>query len=167
MQPSGMHYFPLAWPFLLLLTVMLLLLVGFIELEILTYASWRIGIRPRYVFAVLFLSLLGSYVNIPVAQLPPEAWFPMRSWIFTAFATLCRMFITGRQRLSRLTWAVRRSRRHCHCICWRRTDYSCGASWPSRSSLRWFITWRVRSAGSGSASRFLSPRCWPRWLRWH
>jgi uncharacterized membrane protein len=30
------------------------------------------GIHRRYVFALLFLSLVGSYVNIPVAQLPGE-----------------------------------------------------------------------------------------------
>jgi uncharacterized membrane protein len=30
------------------------------------------GVGRQYVFALLFLSLLGSYVNIPVAELPPE-----------------------------------------------------------------------------------------------
>src|SRR4030095_16766406 len=30
------------------------------------------GVQRRYVFAVLLLSLLGSYVNIPVAELPAE-----------------------------------------------------------------------------------------------
>jgi uncharacterized membrane protein len=46
--------------------------IGLLELRILAYAYERIGIHPRYVFTILFLSLFGSYVNIPVAQLPPE-----------------------------------------------------------------------------------------------
>jgi uncharacterized membrane protein len=32
----------------------------------------RMGIHRRQVFVLLLLSLLGSYVNIPVAQLPAE-----------------------------------------------------------------------------------------------
>lgn len=39
-------------------------------LDILEYAYVRMGISRRYVFAVLLLSLLGSYVNIPIAQFP-------------------------------------------------------------------------------------------------
>ncbi|MEJ2724020.1 MAG: DUF1614 domain-containing protein [Deltaproteobacteria bacterium] len=31
-----------------------------------------IGVNRRYVFILLFLSLIGSYVNIPVAELPAE-----------------------------------------------------------------------------------------------
>jgi uncharacterized membrane protein len=72
MQPFSLHYFPLAWPFLLLLFVFLMIVVGLVELHVLTAAYERAGIKPRYIFMVLLLSLLGSYINIPVAQLPPE-----------------------------------------------------------------------------------------------
>jgi uncharacterized membrane protein len=72
MEPSSMHYFPLAWPWLLILLVVFLAVVGLFELSILSFAYQRIGIHPRYVFTFLLLSLLGSAVNIPVAQLPPE-----------------------------------------------------------------------------------------------
>jgi uncharacterized membrane protein len=72
MESSGMHYFPLAWPFLLLLAGLFFVAVALIELQVLSYAYARMGINPRYIFAVLFLSLVGSYVNIPVARLPPE-----------------------------------------------------------------------------------------------
>jgi uncharacterized membrane protein len=71
-QPSGMHYFPLAWPFLLLLAVLFIMAVGLLELQVISYAYARMGIHPRYVFAILLLSLFGSYVNIPVARLPAE-----------------------------------------------------------------------------------------------
>jgi len=72
MEPSGMHYFPLAWPFLLMLVVLFFMVVGILELQILSYAYARMGVHPRYIFAILFLSLFGSYVNIPVARLPAE-----------------------------------------------------------------------------------------------
>ena len=72
MQPTGMQYFPLAWPFLLLLGVLFFFVVGLLELQVLSYAYARMGVHPRYVFAILLFSLLGSYVNIPVARLPSE-----------------------------------------------------------------------------------------------
>ncbi len=43
-----------------------------IEVGAIQYAYEKIGINRRYLFALLVLSLLGSYVNIPVAQLPAE-----------------------------------------------------------------------------------------------
>lgn len=72
MEPSSMEYFPLAWPFILALLVLFSVIVGLIELGILKHAYERMGIPPRYVMAVLLLSLFGSAINIPVAQLPPE-----------------------------------------------------------------------------------------------
>jgi uncharacterized membrane protein len=67
-----MHYLPLAWPFLLVFLFLFLFLIILIELRILSYAYERIGIGRRYMFALLMLSLLGSYINIPVAELPAE-----------------------------------------------------------------------------------------------
>ncbi len=58
---------PIALPFLVLLFLVLLaVLIVMVELRILAYAYRKIGVRPRYVFAVLILSLVGSYVNIPL-----------------------------------------------------------------------------------------------------
>ena len=67
-----MHYFPLALPFLLILFFLFVFLIILIEVGILSYAYQKIGVSRKYVFFLLFLSLLGSYVNIPVARLPPE-----------------------------------------------------------------------------------------------
>jgi uncharacterized membrane protein len=67
-----MHYFPLALPFLLILFFLFLFLIVLIEIGVLSYAYKKIGVSRKYVFLLLFLSLLGSYVNIPVARLPPE-----------------------------------------------------------------------------------------------
>jgi len=59
-------YFPLALPLLLLLGLLLVVLVVLIELKVLAYAYRKIGVRPRYVFAVMILTLVGSHVNIPL-----------------------------------------------------------------------------------------------------
>ena len=72
MRPSDLHFFPLAWPFVLGLLLLMGLLIALIEVGILEYAYAKIGVNRRYLFAVLLLSLLGSYVNIPVAHLPGE-----------------------------------------------------------------------------------------------
>jgi uncharacterized membrane protein len=67
-----MHYFPLGLPFLFLLLFFFIFLIVLIEVGILQYAYHRLGIGQRHMFALLLLSLLGSYINIPVAELPPE-----------------------------------------------------------------------------------------------
>jgi uncharacterized membrane protein len=67
-----MHYFPLAWPFIATLAVLTLLVIILIQLRILQYAYERAGIDRRYVFAVLLLSLLGSSINLPIAELGQE-----------------------------------------------------------------------------------------------
>lgn len=67
-----MHYMPLALPFIFAFFLLFALLVVLIEIGILGYAYQKIGVGRRYVFALLLLSLLGSYVNIPVAELPAE-----------------------------------------------------------------------------------------------
>ena len=67
-----MHYFPLALPFIVFLFLLIVVLITMIEIGIIRYAYEKIGINRRYVFALLALSLLGSYVNIPVAELSAE-----------------------------------------------------------------------------------------------
>jgi len=67
-----MHYFPLTGPFLLILFLVFLIVLALVQFGILEYVYAKIGIQPRYVFLLLLLSLLGSYVNIPVAQIPAK-----------------------------------------------------------------------------------------------
>jgi len=71
MRPSSLHFFPLTPVFILALFA-LAVLVAFVQVGILRYAYEKIGVARRHVFAVLLATLLGSYVNIPVAELPPE-----------------------------------------------------------------------------------------------
>lgn len=72
MRPSSPHFFPLALPFAIFFFLLVALLITMIEIGILRYAYEKIGINRRYVFTLLLLSLLGSYVNIPIAELPAE-----------------------------------------------------------------------------------------------
>jgi len=57
---------------LLILFFLFLFLIILIEVGILGYAYQKIGVDRRYVFLLLFLSLMGSYVNVPVARLPAQ-----------------------------------------------------------------------------------------------
>ncbi|MGA2034550.1 MAG: DUF1614 domain-containing protein [Thermoguttaceae bacterium] len=72
MQWSPLNYFPLTLPFLLILSLLAIAVIGLIEFQILAYAYEKIGVPSRYVLLLLVLSLLGAYVNIPVAQLPEK-----------------------------------------------------------------------------------------------
>jgi uncharacterized membrane protein len=66
------HFLPIALPFFLALVLFFVFLVVLVELRVLQYTYEAIGVDRRYVFLLLLLSLLGSSINIPVAQLPPE-----------------------------------------------------------------------------------------------
>ncbi|MFA6148185.1 MAG: DUF1614 domain-containing protein [bacterium] len=67
-----MHYIPLAAPFFLVLFLFFISLVVLVELRILQYTYEKVGVEQRYMFFLLLFSFLGSYINIPVAHLPPE-----------------------------------------------------------------------------------------------
>jgi uncharacterized membrane protein len=74
-----MIYSPVTTTLLLLFGLLLGVLVLLVELRVLAYAYRKIGVRPRYVLAVLLLTLIGSHVNIPLYSvsvdrvLPPQA----------------------------------------------------------------------------------------------
>ena len=72
MEFSPLHFFPLPLPFLLVFFLLLGFLILLVQIGILEYAYEKMGIHRRQVFVLLLLSLLGSYVNIPVAELPAE-----------------------------------------------------------------------------------------------
>lgn len=72
-----MIFLPIAFPLLLLLFVILLgLFIFFVEIRVLSYAYRKIGVRPRYVFAVMILTLIGSHVNIPLYSVPVARLVP-------------------------------------------------------------------------------------------
>lgn len=72
MHASPLHYLPLAPLFYGLLALLLLIAVVLIELGVMHYTADRLGIGRKTVYLLLLFCLLGSYINIPVAELPPE-----------------------------------------------------------------------------------------------
>src|SRR2546427_559448 len=82
MRPSSPHFFPLALPFIPGFFLLLAFLVGLLEVGVLGYAYEKLGIDRRYISALLMLSLLGSYVNIPIAELRAEPMAAGREVVF-------------------------------------------------------------------------------------
>jgi len=72
MRPSSLHYFPFPWPIVLAFGVLLIVALAFLQFWVIGDAYRKMGISRGSVFGLLLLSLLGSYVNIPVAELAPE-----------------------------------------------------------------------------------------------
>jgi uncharacterized membrane protein len=68
----SLNFFPLALPFLVALAVLAAVLLVLLEIGAIGYAYERMGVAHEYVFSVLVLSLVGSYVNVPVWEFPEE-----------------------------------------------------------------------------------------------
>ncbi|HYY16833.1 MAG TPA: DUF1614 domain-containing protein [Gammaproteobacteria bacterium] len=72
MHAGTLHYFPITLPFILVFFFLIGIIIALIEIGIIQYAYVKMGVSRRHVFALLILTLIGSYINIPVAQLPAE-----------------------------------------------------------------------------------------------
>jgi uncharacterized membrane protein len=70
MDFNKLQYLPLVLPHFSLLAVIFLVLVIWIEVRALRLAYMNVGLRPDVALLLLLASLAGSYLNIPVAQLP-------------------------------------------------------------------------------------------------
>jgi uncharacterized membrane protein len=69
---GNLHYLPLPLPLFSILAAIFLVLVALIQIGILRYAYIHLGLRPGTVMLLLLGSLLGSYFNIPVVDLPGQ-----------------------------------------------------------------------------------------------
>src|SRR5947199_187263 len=69
---SPIHYLPLTSGFFAILVGLFLLLVAMIQVGILRYAYMRLGVSSGAALLLLLGSLIGSYINIPVVQLPEQ-----------------------------------------------------------------------------------------------
>ena len=65
-----LHYVPMSWPIYALLFIALSILTVLIQIGLMRFVYSRLGISPGTAMLLLFASLLGSYVNIPVTYLP-------------------------------------------------------------------------------------------------
>jgi uncharacterized membrane protein len=63
-----MYYFPVGAPVLLGLLILFGLLVGVVASRLLRFASASMGLAPQTMLTLLLLSLVGSYINIPIGH---------------------------------------------------------------------------------------------------
>jgi len=69
MHVSEYHYLPLVPLIFLVLAVIGVLVVAALQIGVISYAYEKMGVSESWVTALLLGSLLGSYINIPVAEL--------------------------------------------------------------------------------------------------
>jgi uncharacterized membrane protein len=72
MQMSEYHYLPLAPAFFSILVGIFFIVFVLLLLGVLRAAYLDLGVSSRTAMLLLFASLIGSYFNIPIAELPPE-----------------------------------------------------------------------------------------------
>jgi uncharacterized membrane protein len=72
MHLSELNYLPLTPSFFSILVALFVLLVVLLQIGVLRYAYARIGVSSRTALLLLMGSLIGSYINIPVAHLPEQ-----------------------------------------------------------------------------------------------
>jgi uncharacterized membrane protein len=65
-----MFYGPITVIFFVAFWLLLAFLVALVQIGILQYVFESMGISRRYMLGLLLLCLLGSYINIPIAQFP-------------------------------------------------------------------------------------------------
>lgn len=76
------NYLPIAPPAFLLLAGAVVVLVVLIQLGVLRYAYAQLGVSPGAASFLLFASLAGSYVNIPIAELGAEPFVEEREVVY-------------------------------------------------------------------------------------
>ena len=72
MQMSQLHYLPLTPSFFSILVGVFIILFVLLVLGALRHAYLSLGVSPSAAMLLLFGSLIGSYFNIPIADLPQE-----------------------------------------------------------------------------------------------
>lgn len=67
-----MHYLPLAPLYFSILVALFVVLLVLIQLGALRYAYTRLGVSSSAALVLLGDSLIGSYINIPITELPRQ-----------------------------------------------------------------------------------------------
>ena len=70
MNLSQFHYLPLTPGFFSILVVVFLIVLVMLQLGALRYAYLQLGVSPGVAMLLLAASLIGSYFNVPVTELP-------------------------------------------------------------------------------------------------
>ncbi|PPQ27902.1 DUF1614 domain-containing protein [Rhodopila globiformis] len=69
---SQLHYLPLPLPFFSILVGLFIFLIALVQVGVLRYAYMRLGLSARVATLVLLGSLIGSYFNVPLVELPQQ-----------------------------------------------------------------------------------------------
>ncbi len=67
-----MFFLPLMFVYFVLFLFLLVFLFVLVQLGIFTIAFQKLGIPPSQLFMLLFVTLVGSFINIPIARLEGE-----------------------------------------------------------------------------------------------
>lgn len=65
-------YFPVTSPILGLFALVLFAILAFIEVGVIEVAYEKLGISHRTVMLLLFMMIVGSYINIPIYRVPVQ-----------------------------------------------------------------------------------------------
>ncbi|MFQ6056722.1 MAG: DUF1614 domain-containing protein [Methanosarcinales archaeon] len=69
---SRTNYIPIAFPFIVVFFFLLVILLLLVQIGIISFAFYKLGFTPVHAFILLFLSLIGSSINIPVKEIISE-----------------------------------------------------------------------------------------------
>src|SRR5690349_7331517 len=72
---GGSHYWPVPPPVVIALLVIATLAAALFAVNAVSYAYVRMGIDADWAFVVLFASILGSWINIPIVRLRGSVTF--------------------------------------------------------------------------------------------
>ncbi len=70
---NKLNYFPYNPFFIITLIFIIVFLLVLVQIGIITYAYEKLGIEGQYVLMILILSIIGSYINIPITEIDSEA----------------------------------------------------------------------------------------------
>jgi uncharacterized membrane protein len=82
MDHTLLFYLPLARPFFAFLLAVFVFLIILVQVGVLKYAYTRLGVSAGAAYLLLIGSLVGSYFNIPVAELPRRGIVAGREIVF-------------------------------------------------------------------------------------
>lgn len=72
LKDDRMFFPPFLSFFVFIFVFLLMLAFGLIQFGVFSWAFAKIGIPPEYLFTLLFLSIVGSMINIPIRRIPIE-----------------------------------------------------------------------------------------------
>lgn len=73
MDPTQFLYLPLSLPFFLIFVALFLFVFFLLPLKLMKYAYEQLGVSPAGAVLLLFGSLIGSYINIPIAVISQKS----------------------------------------------------------------------------------------------